>query len=197
LDAVSTDSIQLLRSEQPLYPTDWSPDGAHLLFDRSSDGKSDSWLLSLANGREPVLFQPGASLAQFSPDGRFVVYAAHDNGRKEIYVTSFPTSSTRSQISASGGSKPRWSADGRHIFYLAPDLRLMEVPIRIEAAEIRPGPPAPLFQTSFDYHDERMPYAANLDGTAFLMAPYPRQQPVTMSVITNWPALSSQMKQAF
>jgi Tol biopolymer transport system component len=195
LDTVLTDSIQLFRSPQPLYPTDWSPDGAHLLFDQSSAGKSDSWVLTLANPKEPVLFQPGASLAQFSPDGRFVVYVADGHGRKEVYVTSFRPSGTRSQISASGGSKPRWSGDGRHIFYLGSDLRLMEVPLRIDAGdEIQPGPPSPLFQTSLDYHDERMPYAPNLDGTAFLVAPYPRQQPVALSVITNWPALSTQTK---
>jgi hypothetical protein len=110
------------------------------------------------------------------------------------FVTSLPTPRMRSQISAAGGSKPRWSADGRHIFYLSPDLRLMDVPVRIEGTEIRSGPPAPLFQTSFDYHDERVPYAANRDGTAFLVAPYPRQQLASLSVITNWNGLSIQSK---
>jgi Tol biopolymer transport system component len=191
LDAANAQPVQLFRSAQPLYPTGWSPDGRHLLFDRLTDGKSDSWLLPIGAAPDALLFLAGASLAQFSPDGQFVVYVADGNGRKEIFLTSFPPAGTRLQISAAGGSKPRWRPDGRGIFYLAPDLRLMEAFIERDGSAVRSKAPTPLFETAFDFHDERIPYAVNLEGTAFLVAPYPGQNRVALEVISNWPAMGS------
>ena len=104
-------------------------------------------------------------------------------------MTSFPPAGTRLQISAAGGSKPRWRPDGRGIFYLAPDLRLMEAFIERNGSAVRSKAPTPLFQTVFDFHDERIPYAVNLEGTAFLVAPYPGQNRVALEVISNWPAM--------
>ena len=75
--------------------------------------------------------------AQFSPDGRWVVYQSNESGRFEIWVQPFsvPGSERRGkwQISNGGGGQPRWSRDGRELFYLSPDSRVMAVPIKATA----------------------------------------------------------------
>ena len=59
---------------------------------------------------------------QFSPDGKWVAFVATVSGRAEVYVQAFPDSSSgRTQVSTAGGSQVRWSADGRELYYLAPD----------------------------------------------------------------------------
>ena len=191
LEELNGRSIQLFQSAQKLYPTDWSPNGHHLLFDKLTEGRADSWVINVTTTQAPALAYSGASLAQFSPDGGFVVYVADGSGRKEVYLTSFPPAGTRLQISAAGGSKPRWRPDGRSIFYLSPDLRLMEASIRTDGGVVRSESPTLVFQTSFDFEDERIPYASNLDGTAFLVVPYPGQNRVAMALIANSAGLSS------
>src|SRR4029077_13605727 len=82
---------------------------------------------------------------QISPDGKWVAYASDESGTWEIYVTSFPGSAGKWQVSRGGGSEPRWRGDGKEIFYIAPGGMLMAVPINAETI-FATGTPAPLFQ---------------------------------------------------
>jgi len=60
------------------------------------------------------------SLAQFSPDGRWVAYQTNDSSRFEIVVQAFPDPNGRPQVSTNGGIEPRWRADGKELSpYLA------------------------------------------------------------------------------
>ena len=68
---------------------------------------------------------------QFSPDGRWLAYASNESGRYEIYIRTFPEAGGKWQVSAAGGVQPRWRRDGRELFYVAPDTRLMAVPLRL------------------------------------------------------------------
>jgi hypothetical protein len=70
----------------------------------------------------PVL-TPGVVLSGVvSPDGRFLAYSGDETGRPEVYVRDFPALSGRWQVSTAGGEEPRWSADGRELFYRYNDL---------------------------------------------------------------------------
>src|SRR5204862_49735 len=82
--------------------------------------------------------------AQFSPDGRFVAYVSDESGRAEVYVQSFPASGGKWQISTGGGDQPQWRRDGGELFYMAPDKKLMAVPIA-PGNEFAPGSPVALF----------------------------------------------------
>ena len=80
------------------YPVDWSPDGRFLLY-QALDVRSnvELWIVPLEGERSPLPFiqsRFGATMGQFSPDGRWVAYASNESGRWEIYVTSFPTPGT-------------------------------------------------------------------------------------------------------
>ena len=66
---------------------------------------------------------------QFSPDGRWVAYETNESGRFEVVVQSFPEPRGQSPVSTSGGTQPRWSADGREIYFMALDETLMAASI--------------------------------------------------------------------
>jgi hypothetical protein len=100
---------------------------------------------------------------QFSPDGRWVAYASDESGRYEIYVRTFPEASGKWLVSVAGGVQPRWRRDGRELYYVAPDTRLMAVPIRLapDTHALDTAPPVPLFST-------RLATGANIAPAGFL-----------------------------
>jgi hypothetical protein len=82
---------------------------------------------------------------QISSDGKWVAYASDESGNWEVYVTSFPAGAGKWQVSRGGGGEPRWRADGKEIFYMAPSGMLMAVPVSSDNG-FSTGAPAPLFQ---------------------------------------------------
>ena len=86
---------------------------------------------------------------QFSPDGRWLAYASNESGRYEIYIRTFPEAGGKWQVSVAGGVQPRWRRDGHELFYVAPDARLMAVPIRLapDTHTLEAGAPVALFPT--------------------------------------------------
>jgi hypothetical protein len=189
--ATAAESRLLLHSPESKYPTDWSRDGSRLLFTRiDAGGQQSLWVMPLAAGAKPSLLQQRASQGQFSPDGRWIAYVFEDGVRKEVFVTAFPSTGTKWQISTGGGSKPRWSPEGRKLFYLSADRRLMEVEANTRAAAFESSTPKPLFQTSFSFADDRVGYAVGPGGAEFLLSSgvsTPDASALTMLV--NWPSL--------
>jgi len=84
-----------------------------------------------------------------SPDSRWVSYLSNESGRYEIYVRPFPPISGGGQwlVSTAGGTQPRWRPDSKELYYLAPDAKLMAVPIAANGSTLEPGTPIALFQT--------------------------------------------------
>ena len=92
-----------------------------------------------------------------SPDGRWLLYSSVPATRREVLVQSVPKEAGGSpnaagkwQISTAGGGQPAWRADGKEIFYVAPDGMMMAVPVESGENFFRPGAPKPLFQTRLD-----------------------------------------------
>lgn len=142
----------LVESPRLKTPSDWSPDGRFLLYGVADDPKTgfDLWLLPMQGDRKPFPFLNQTyeeRIGQFSPDGRWVAYVSNQSGRHEIYVRPFPGPGGQWQISTAGGISPRWRADGKELFYIAPDAKLMAVPIAIGGSSLEPGTPVALFQT--------------------------------------------------
>jgi len=122
----------------------------------------------------------------FSPDGRFLAYQSNESGRSEVYVQSFPGPGGKWQISTSGGREPQWRADGKELYYRAPDQRLMAVEIQAGSG-FTAGVPQPLFLGRFDVAAVRNRYLPTADGRRFLtVAPLGREAITPTTVVLNW-----------
>jgi Tol biopolymer transport system component len=187
-------------AEEPLYldnlekqPASISPDGKFLLYHTINDPKTgfDLWILPDPLG-PPGAAKPYPFLrtefneleGQFSPDRQWIAYESDESSRYEIYVVLFPGPGGKRQISTSGGRFARWRADGREIFYLAPDQRLMSAEITIRGDQIEIGEVNPLFGLPLSGHR----YDVSADGQRIL-AITPRQSgSAPMTIVQNWPA---------
>jgi Tol biopolymer transport system component len=143
----------ILHSEGIKTPDDWSHDGRFVIYmQRSKNASTDLWVLPLQGDRKPMPYlttQFNETQAKFSPDGHWVVYASNESGTREVYVQPFPTSSGgKWAVSNGGGSQPRWSRDGKELFYFAPDSTLMEVSVTTTGGGFQPGAPKPLFRAT-------------------------------------------------
>ncbi len=163
----------LLKADERLGPGDWSADGRFLLYSREAQKtKYDLWVLPLAGDHQPSLFLQTPfqeDWGRFSPDGRWIAYISNDQGRAEVYVQTFPASGGKWQISTSGGYIPRWRSDGKELYYISGDLKLMAVEVK-SGSSFEAGVPRVLFDlalprvisTNFGGYD------VSADGQRFL-----------------------------
>jgi tRNA A-37 threonylcarbamoyl transferase component Bud32 len=173
-----------------------SPDGRFLLFQaQNPKTKWDLELLSLPDRKISPFLQTefAENQGDFSPDGRWIAYASDESGRFEVYVQPFPGPGGKWQISNAGGSAPAWRRDGKEIFYLAPDRKLMAVAVRTGAA-FESEAPAPLFETRVRI-DANRHYDVSADGQRFLMTT-PLEDGISppITLVQNWTALLRQKK---
>ena len=129
---------------------------------------------------------------QFSPNGRWVAYVSNESGQSEVYVRGFATDFSSGSasvggsvlVSRGGGTAPRWRGDGREIFYLAPDGKMMAVAVG-PGQEFHVGTPTPLFQTP----SGTIVGDVTADGKRFLLiAPVGPSASVPFTVVLNWTA---------
>ena len=121
---------------------------ASALLGARPEGKSDLWVLSVDGEPKPDPFLAtdfDERRGQFSPDGRWVAYKSNESGRYEIYVRGFPGAGGKWKVSVAGGTQPRWRRDGREIYYVAPDNKLMAVEVKPSGAALEVGSPKELF----------------------------------------------------
>ena len=147
--AVTT--IPLVKSDTNITAPDWSPDGQFLLYTDEGGPSRDLWTLPLSGDRKPKPFLATPFLedhGKFSPDGRWIAYTSNASGRNEVYVRPFPAGEGLFKISRDGGREPRWRDDGRELFFLTLDGRLMAASIDT-ARGFQPSVPQPLFHTGF------------------------------------------------
>ena len=172
----------------------WSPDGRLLAYTDLTPTTWRLWTVPARADGQPALYREATfaiGSLQFSPDGRHIAYTSDESGRVEVYVDSFPTPDNRVRVSTDGGSWPKWRRDGRELYYLAPDRRLM-------VAAVTPGetgptfaPPEALFEGPGVNPDEtRTQFEPSPDGSRFIFnGRVADATPRGLAVIVNWPAL--------
>ena len=202
------DEKELLKEPGKIhFPTSWSRDGRFLLYHIILAPKtgSDLWVLPLEGGalgaRKPVLLlgtEFNELNASFSPDMRWVAYASNESGRLEVYVRPFVAAGPSGapalgegkwQVSRDGGDRPKWSADGKQIFFDAPPngTAKMAVDVKANGAAFEAAIPQRLFLSPTDGG-----WDVTADGKRFLLAAPPGGQTtaqVPINVVLNWPAL--------
>ena len=178
----------LLDLEQLVTVSDLSRDGRFLLY-KFGTNPGDLYAMPLFGDRNPIPVVQSPRFnedeARFSPDGQWVAYNGNDTGRMEVYVVPFPNADHRTQISNQGGAQPRWRADGRELFYLAPDGTMMSVEMS-RGPSLNPGIPKALFQTHLLVDASIDQYAVTSDGRRFLMPVRMDRRPTPIGIILNW-----------
>lgn len=113
---------------------DWSRDGKYLLYSVGSNSlDGELWALPLEGGQKPwMLMQHSATLygAQLSPDGHWLAYESNESGTVQLYIVPFRGGQGKWQVTSAGASLPRWSRDGRELFYMDPAFNLYIVPVK-------------------------------------------------------------------
>src|SRR4029077_20755384 len=131
----------LLHSTELKRPNSWSPDGRFILYsDERNNG--DLMLLPLTGDRKPVSFLSTPFNEQqgvFSPDGKWVAYQSDESGTDEVYVRPFPGPGGAALVSVGGGHSPRWSGDGKELYYISPDFKLMAAKVRVQGTAFTAG----------------------------------------------------------
>jgi dipeptidyl aminopeptidase/acylaminoacyl peptidase len=185
-----------VKSEIVKHPNHFSLDGRFLIYDvHETARRQDLWVLPLAGDRKPIPFlttPADETFGQFSPDGKWIAYSSDESGRREVYVQGFAPDRVPAaaigkwQISTAGGDKPRWRRDGKEMYYIAPDAKMMAVPVK-SGPMFEPGIAVPLFETRVAGF---FPYDVSADGR-FLMNTVTEAATLSSSPITvvlNWQA---------
>ena len=184
----------VLKTNERKWPADWSRDGKFIIYTNlSQNTKTDLWVLPMTGEKKPVPYLQSPfseDHARFSPDGHFVAYTSDESGRVEVYVQTFPVSGGKWLVSRDGGAQPRWRRDGKEIFFLAPDRKLMAADVKLEGSTFESGNPKALFQTPVvSYPNPRNVYDVSGDGRRFLIiTPLQENTSTPITVVTNWTA---------
>ena len=182
----------LLVTPDVKFASDWSRDGAYILFTDQAPTETgfDIWALPTAGDKKPfpiVKTKFNELFATFSPDGKYVAYSSNESGRPEVYVQEFPEARNKWQVSTNGGGEVFWRGDGKELFYRAGN-RVMAVPIQ-EGATFTVGTPVELFQAPFAVVTVRGHYRPTPDGQRFLViASLGKEAVHPASVVLNWTA---------
>jgi serine/threonine protein kinase len=188
-DGSGTEEALLEAVDRIRFPTDWSADGEYLTYIEGALGGWAIWMLPLEGERKPHLFHdsPFAEReASFSPDGKWVAYCSNESGDYKVYVVPFPGQGGKWQVSPGGGCGPRWRRDGRELFYISSDNKMVAVEVKASGSSFEVGAIHALFATRPYGVFGRFDVLA--DGQRFAI-PYEAGQPsAAITLIVNWDA---------
>jgi WD40 repeat protein len=189
IDVAATDGsgkLERLVASDRLALNDWSADGRFIVYMNFQNSVvPELEVLDLRN-HSRTAYATGAE-AQFSPDGKWIAFSGlAGSGETDVYVGRFPGPGRRIQISNHGGALARWRADGKELFYITMDKKLMAVPIDTSHDEPVIGVPHVLFQTRIiGPRLVLFQYAVSPDGSRFLINSMPSVGAAPLTVLMN------------
>lgn len=160
---------------------DWSRDAKSLLIGRKQPGTADDlWIqppLEGAAARPYVTAPFNQAYGVFSPDGRSIAYASDESGQYDIYVDSYPKPGSRHRVTTAGGTEPRWSADGRELFFRRGSG------IYVAALD---GPEASSITRLFDAGTPIRSYDVSRDGRFLVNLPAEHNTSAATTLVYHW-----------
>jgi DNA-binding winged helix-turn-helix (wHTH) protein/Tol biopolymer transport system component len=191
IDVAATDGsgkLERLVASDRLALNDWSADGRFLVYMHFPKSVVPELEVLDIRNHSQTAYATGAE-AQFSPDGRWIAFSgfgSSGSGDPEVYVGRFPGPGRRIQISNHGGLQARWRADGKELFYISMDKKLMAVAIDTSHDEPVAGVPHALFQTRIIGPGLVLfQYAVSPDGNRFLINSMPSVGAAPLTVLMN------------
>jgi Tol biopolymer transport system component len=165
---------------------DWSADGRFLL---THDTKTFSIIPVEGDNKPKALYSSNSVKDEFhlSPDGQLIAYGENRSGTWEVLAASFPSFRDITQVSLAGGVQPRWRGDGRELFFIDPQGKLMSAAVE-RGSSPKIGIPRKLFDTGLVPDPTVNQYAVTEDGLKFLVLEPRKGFLETYSVVLNWPA---------
>jgi Tol biopolymer transport system component len=181
-------------SQENKQPFDWSWDGRFISYITYGDPRtrSDVWVLPLFGDRKPIpLLQTEFDelYPYFSPDGRWIAYVSDESRQREVYVRPFSRQSRdgKWQISTNGGTRPRWRRDGKELFYLSNDNKIMAAEINAKGSTLEVGAIRSLFETH--PNPVAVNYDVSGDGQRFIVDSLVEDQTSpSITLVVNWMA---------
>ncbi len=176
---------EVLLQGPKMIPNDYTRDGRYLAYMKFGKGLPDLWVYDTVERSSRLVLAKSAE-AQVSPDGKWLAYIGAEVGG-EISLQAFPGPGPRIQVSSGGGAQASWSGNGKRLFYVAPDRKMMEVLLEVRGNKLVAGPPAVLFQTHIIRPRFALwQYDVSPDGKRFIINSLDTASPLTL--ITNWRA---------
>jgi Tol biopolymer transport system component len=178
----------LLATGKDVIPESVTPDGKAIVYVKLQGTPTGfMWRLDGSATPQPILQAGyGVDELQVSPDSRLLAYASAESGGYEVYLQPFGRAGEKVRVSTNGGGAPKWRADGKELFYVAPNRKLMSVQI-LPGREVSISLPKPLFDLR-DFQPDQDEYAPSRDGQRFLVKvpvePLATQTP--LQLILNW-----------
>jgi Tol biopolymer transport system component len=122
---------------------------------------------------------------KLSPDGHWLAYQSSESGRQEVYVTPFGGAQGKWQVSANGGQQPRWSSDGKELYFMDMTYNLFAVPVTNAGGALQFGASQKLIS---NWSAPQVFYDVAPDGSKFLLDRVEQQVSQSVTVVTNFTA---------
>jgi serine/threonine-protein kinase len=130
------DAQRFTESKGSQFAGSWRPDGKVLAFRQFSLDTGSDIMTIPVEGDEKAGWKPGEPKPfvnstfderspAFSPDGRWLAYKSNESAGYEVYVRPFPGPGGKWQISTGGGVIPKWSRNGKELFFRTADDKIM------------------------------------------------------------------------
>jgi eukaryotic-like serine/threonine-protein kinase len=185
----SSDEESVFTTDHDVLAADVSPDGKILLLNDEDSSKAISkvstWALPLAEPRKPWKLVDNGLYAEFSPDGRYVVYQSQESGEFQVYVVPFGGRKGKWQVSSTSGAIPHWSHAGKELFYFEfsnGTYSIVAVPVKEQGDQLQFGNPQKLVSNLAVLSD----FEISPDGKKILMPRLSQQGNQSVTLVTNF-----------
>jgi eukaryotic-like serine/threonine-protein kinase len=182
----------LLTDDQVTVASDWSADGKTLFYSRGPSGSDwEVWALPLEGERKGRLVIPHSGnsfsdMGHLSPNGHWLAYTSTESGTAEVYVVAYGGGQGKWQVSTNEGSQPKWSKDGKELYFANDISRVLSaVPVKEANGALQFGAAQPLVTTPAT---QQFIYDVSPDGKKILLNVVSQQVNQSVTVITNFPA---------
>jgi Tol biopolymer transport system component len=182
------ESQEIVSTPSGLWTWQWSKDGKWLVAGGVSGPTGrDIFRVDTSPAKVAPLVNSTFidDMPSLSPDNRWLAYVSDETGRSEVYVRPL-SGEGRWVVSSDGGGTPMWRRDGRELYFLTPQRRLMAVQVEPVGEAFHFGAPAQLFRADFSFWDAERVYAPFSDGKRFVIKVEPRAERVLLTLVTNW-----------